>query len=77
MTRFSGRSLVYPFLPDVPARDGNWAGITRIYVSRIHTREVKPNPYPYPFKLVGMDLYPYLYPPGIRYPMDIRYPPAH
>jgi hypothetical protein len=24
-----------------------------------------------------MDMYPYPYPPGIRYPMDTRYPPAH
>jgi hypothetical protein len=24
-----------------------------------------------------MDLYPYPYPSGIRYPVDIRYPPAH
>jgi hypothetical protein len=56
-------------------RDGNRAGRTRIYVSRIHTREVKPNPYPYPFTLVGTDLYPYPYPPSIRYPTDIRYQP--
>jgi hypothetical protein len=56
-------------------RDGNRAGRTKIYVSRIHTREVKPNPYP--FTLVGTDLYPYPYPPGMRYPTDIRYPPTH
>jgi hypothetical protein len=24
-----------------------------------------------------MDLYPYPYPPGIRYPVDTHYPPAH
>ena len=24
-----------------------------------------------------MDLYPYPYPSGIRYPADTRYPPAH
>jgi hypothetical protein len=24
-----------------------------------------------------MDLYPYPYPPGIRYPVDTRYPPAY
>jgi hypothetical protein len=24
-----------------------------------------------------MDLYPYPYPLGIRYPVDTRYPPAH
>jgi hypothetical protein len=24
-----------------------------------------------------MDLYPYPYPPGIRYLVDTRYPPAH
>jgi hypothetical protein len=24
-----------------------------------------------------MDLYPYPYPPSIRYSVDIRYPPAH
>jgi hypothetical protein len=24
-----------------------------------------------------MDMYPYPYPPGIRYPVDTRYPPAH
>jgi hypothetical protein len=24
-----------------------------------------------------MDLYPYPYPPGIRYIVDTRYPPAH
>jgi hypothetical protein len=60
----------------LPGRDGNRAGRTRIYGSRIHTHEIKPNPYPYPFTLVGTDLYPYPYPPGIRYPTDIRYPPA-
>jgi hypothetical protein len=58
-------------------RDGNRAGITRIYGSCIHTHEIKPNPYPYPFTLVGTDLYPYPYPPVIRYPTDIRYPPTH
>jgi hypothetical protein len=26
---------------------------------------------------VGMDMYPYLYTSGIRYPVDTRYPPAH
>jgi hypothetical protein len=26
---------------------------------------------------VGMDVYPYPYPPGIRYPVDTRYPPTH
>jgi hypothetical protein len=56
-------------------RDDNQAGRTRIYVSRIHTREIKLNPYPYLFTLVCTYLYPYLYPPGIRYPTDIRYPP--
>jgi hypothetical protein len=61
----------------VPTRDGNRVGITRIYGSRIHTHKIKPNPYPYPFTLVGTDLYPYPYPSGIRYPTDIRYPPAH
>jgi hypothetical protein len=59
----------------VGLRDGNRAGRTRIYGSRIHTHEIKPNPYP--FTLVGMDLYPYPYPLGIRYPMDIHYLPAH
>jgi hypothetical protein len=29
-------------------RDGNRAGITRIYSSRIHTHETKFNPHPYP-----------------------------
>jgi hypothetical protein len=29
-------------------RDGNRVGSTRIYSSRIHTRERKLNPYPYP-----------------------------
>jgi hypothetical protein len=24
-----------------------------------------------------MGLYPYPYPPGIRYPVDTRYPPTH
>jgi hypothetical protein len=28
-------------------RDGNRVGSTRIYSSRIHTRETKLNPYPY------------------------------
>jgi hypothetical protein len=32
----------------VVTRDGNRAGSTRIYSSRIHTRETKLNPYPYP-----------------------------
>jgi hypothetical protein len=54
-------------------RDGNWAGSTRIYSSRIYTRETKLNSYTF----VGMDLYPYPYPPGIRYPVDTRYPPAY
>jgi hypothetical protein len=33
---------------DVVARDGNRVGSTRIYSSRIHTREKKLNLYPYP-----------------------------
>jgi hypothetical protein len=53
------------------SRDGNRAGRTRIYGSRIYTHEIKPNPYPYSFTLVGTDL---SVPVPVGYPLSNGYP---
>jgi hypothetical protein len=47
------------------------------YMVRTHTRETKLKPYSYPYTFMGMDLYPYSYPPGICYSTNIHYPPTH